>query len=358
VKPSTICQLTEGSELFDPWCFFVADHPNTSYYQSPAFFRFAGSWPEAKPVLLVCASDEGGEPKILGSLLAVMVHEPINHPVAKQLLAPLYRTLTRRTIVYGGPLLATAPPKLQQETLLQLLQALNDAVEKRSRFIQFRNSFDLSGFRKDFEHLGYHWQDRLNMLVDTSSEQQAWESMSRSRRRQVNSSLQRGATIVASPTQDQTDQLYTILRELYKNRVRKPLPSRAFFRALASANDDEARVLVVCKDNRVIGGIACTLLPGKAMHEWYVCGLDHIYRPQKIYPSVLATWAGISQAAKQHIPVFDFMGLGQPGIQYGVREFKARFGGQWENHGRYVRINNRWLYAIASAGLIVWNRVR
>ena len=356
---SYVCQVTEGSDIYPHWCAFAADHPNASYYQSAAFFRFAGSWPEAEPVLLACTGGDDSKRHVLGSLLAVVVHEPFSGVVAAgRLLKPLFRALSRRTIVYGGPLLAPAPALQQQETLLMLLQALHDAVGKRSHFIQFRNAYDLSAFCNAFKSLGYRWQDRLNMLVDTNSEQQAWSSMSSSRRRQVRSSLQGGATIVASPTTEQTDQLYAILRELYAKKVRKPLPSKAFFQTLASAKNDEAQMLVICLDGRVIGGIACTLLPGRVMHEWYVCGLDNEYRPQNIYPSVLATWAGVRQAARLHIPVFDFMGLGQPGIPYGVRDFKARFGGQWVNHGRYVRKNNRWLYAIASAGFMAWKWIR
>lgn len=357
-RPSRVCQVTEGSALYSQWCSFAADHPNASYYQSASFFRFAGSWPEAEPVLLACVADDGSATQVLGSLLAVVVHEPYGGVVAGRLMRPLYRALSRRTLVYGGPLLAPAPQQEQADTLLVLLQALHDAVGKRSHFIQFRNAYDLSPFRDAFKSLGYRWQDRLNMLVDTTSEQQAWASMSGSRRRQVRSSLQRGATIVDAPTPAQADQLYAILRELYKKKVRKPLPSKAFFQALASAKADEAQMLAVCLDGRVIGGIACTLLPAKVMHEWYVCGLDNEYRQQKIYPSVLATWAGVRQAARLHIPVFDFMGLGQPGTPYGVRDFKARFGGQWVNHGRYVRKNNLWLYAIASAGFQIWKRIR
>jgi len=41
------------------------------------------------------------------------------------------------------------------------------------------------------------------------------------------------------------------------------------------------------------------------------------------------------------------MGLGKPEEPYGVRDFKARFGGRWVNYGRFSRVNKRVGYAIS-----------
>ena len=98
---------------------------------------------------------------------------------------------------------------------------------------------------------------------------------------------------------------------------------------------------------QVIGGAACVLLPGRVMHEWYACGLDRDYKQQHIYPSVMATWAAMAYAATHGIPQFDFMGMGQPDIPYGVRTFKKAFGGRWTSHGRLSRINRPLPYSIA-----------
>ena len=44
------------------------------------------------------------------------------------------------------------------------------------------------------------------------------------------------------------------------------------------------------------------------------------------------------------------MGVGTPDKDYGVREFKAKFGGEMVNYGRFGRINNEFLYAITEVG--------
>nr|HPN23204.1 peptidoglycan bridge formation glycyltransferase FemA/FemB family protein [Tenuifilaceae bacterium] len=69
------------------------------------------------------------------------------------------------------------------------------------------------------------------------------------------------------------------------------------------------------------------------------------------YPSVMATWAAIEYAYLNKIHFFDFMGAGQPDENYGVREFKARFGGNEVNYGRFINILNPFLYNLGKIGL-------
>ena len=89
----------------------------------------------------------------------------------------------------------------------------------------------------------------------------------------------------------------------------------------------------------------------KVIYEWYVCGLDQDYK--NIYPSVLATWAAIEYGLKNNLETFDFMGVGVPDKDYGVREFKSKFGGELVNFGRFGRINNHFIYTITEIGFNV-----
>ena len=38
------------------------------------------------------------------------------------------------------------------------------------------------------------------------------------------------------------------------------------------------------------------------------------------------------------------MGAGKPDEDYGVRDFKAKFGGELLEHGRYLKIHHSFLY--------------
>ncbi|MEE4256726.1 MAG: GNAT family N-acetyltransferase, partial [Bacteroidales bacterium] len=139
---------------------------------------------------------------------------------------------------------------------------------------------------------------------------------------------------------------------------RKPLADWSFFESFYNQSAPRTTnrephtgigiIRLIRFNDRIIGGILAPVFENKCIYEWYVCGLDREYTAQ--YPSVLATWAAIDYAAQNGIECFDFMGVGRPNIPYGVRDFKARFGGEEVNYGRLTRINNRLLYHIAELG--------
>ncbi len=160
---------------------------------------------------------------------------------------------------------------------------------------------------------------------------------------------------------EEVKQFYDILHNLYKNRVKKPLPTWSFFESffeMTQKNPETGTILLVIHNDKIIGGILCPISPGKTIYEWYVCGLDEEYK--ELSPSTLATWAAMDYGLKNNIPQFDFMGVGLPNKPYGVREFKRRFGGELVNYGRFSRVNNKMLYFIAEVGynlLALVNRI-
>ena len=85
------------------------------------------------------------------------------------------------------------------------------------------------------------------------------------------------------------------------------------------------------------------------MYEWFVCGNDH-YR-KGIRPSSVATWYGMQYAANHGYPLFDLMGAGKPDEPYGVRDFKAEFGGKLVEHGRFLYVCKPLLYWIGKVGV-------
>ena len=114
-------------------------------------------------------------------------------------------------------------------------------------------------------------------------------------------------------------------------------------------------LLVIYKGN-IIGGIMCPILKDKCIYEFYICGLDEEYKEQ--YPSVMATWAAMEYANRNHIPVFDFMGAGRKGQDYGVREFKSRFGGELIENGRFILISNPFLYNLGEFVLNIIKNIK
>jgi len=174
--------------------------------------------------------------------------------------------------------------------------------------------------------------------------------MSSSKLRQIKKGLQAGAVIDDPAGIEDVKAFYEILVYLYKYKVKKPLPDWNFFEDFyeQSKTGKLGIIRLVKYNNRIIGGILSPVFNNKSIYEWYVCGLDEEFK--NLYPSVLATWAAIDYAIKNNISTFDFMGVGVPNRDYGVREFKAKFGGKLVNYGRFGRINSKFVYVITELG--------
>jgi lipid II:glycine glycyltransferase (peptidoglycan interpeptide bridge formation enzyme) len=109
------------------------------------------------------------------------------------------------------------------------------------------------------------------------------------------------------------------------------------------------KFLLIRHEGKIIGGIVCPIFPGKAIYEWYIAGMDKEYKDQ--YPSILSTWAAIAEGQKMELKHFDFLGAGKPDADYGVRDFKAKFGGELIQYGRYEKIHQPFLMKIGILGL-------
>ena len=241
---------------------------------------------------------------------------------------------------------------IQTDALLKLLVFVRQQLRNKAIYIETRNFHDYSAYRNCFEQAGWNYQPHLNFHVDTSSMDTLMANMGKSRKRDVKTSLRDGAQIIEKPTLEQLKAYYAILLDLYQTKVKTPLFPFYFFEKLYAL--PEARFLLVEWQGEIIGGTVCVVLEGKAMYEWFACGKDGISK--SIFPSTLATYAGMTYAAEHNLPLFDMMGAGKPEESYGVRDFKAKFGGELVEHGRYLCVCQKWLYQIGKWGVSLMKR--
>lgn len=322
-------------EDFEPWDKFVNAHPKGSVFQSSTMYTLFEGTRNFTPIALRVEK----QGKCVGVMLAVIIRE----------YSGLIGLLSSRTVIYGGPLIDES--QQDKEVILDtLLKELISQVKNKSVFIQFRNFYDRQKDLSVFEQNGFDFLERLNYLVDTSSGDLVKKRMSSSKMRQVKKGLASGAKIIEPKNLEQVREFYQILHQMYKNKVKKPLPKFSFFKRFyeLSATGKLGIIRLIEFEGKIIGGIVSPIFDNQVIYEWYICGLDQEYR--KLYPSVLATWAAIDYAVQNDIRSFDFMGVGIPDKDYGVREFKAKFGGEMTNYGRFGRINNQFIYLLTEIG--------
>ena len=328
---SGIAELDRGK-----WALFIEKHPFGTVFQSPEMFDLYASVSSYSPIVLALEDDKG---KIKALVLAVIIQD----------YNKIAGSMTARTLIYGGPLLDSGD-KHQEQLLEQILDALVNKVEHHSLYIQIRNLNDYSVFDPVFRTKGFNREDHLNLIVPTSQAKETLQGISKSKQRQAKQSLNTGATLTIADNEADVIELYRMLEKLYNSRVKKPLPPLSFFKSFFRASQEGklGMILLAKYEGKVVGGMVCPLTSGKALFEWYICGMDKEFA--KIHPSVLLTYGAIEYALLHEIPAFDFMGIGSPDVPYGVRDFKTRFGGKTVNYGRYLRVNNKVAFTIAKTG--------
>ena len=301
-----------------------------SFFQSPEAYELYEPFNWAESVMVGVTEGD----LLTGIVVATLLHEG----------GGIVSHLTSRAIINGGPLLDR---NISKEALSSLLSATINVLKKRCIYIETRNFNDYSSWRTIFEKSGFVYQPHYNLHIDTTNPEQIEKHLSRSRRYEIKQSFKEGAYI--DQHTDCLPDFYNILQNLYQNKIHVPLFPFPFFQHLSQQS--YCRMFFVHDANgRVIGGLVTVLLDNKVVYEWYCCGLDYEYK--KIHPSVLASYSGIKYAADNGYPIFDMMGAGSPNDGgYGVRDFKAQFGGQLVEHGRFLFLCNPIIYKAAKWAL-------
>lgn len=254
----------------------------------------------------------------------------------------LKKYMSRRAIIPGGIMLSD---KCNDDALALLLNNLTKHTSKKAIYTEMRNYFDYSSYREVFEKVGYKYNDHLNFHVQTQSVEGCLKQLSSTKRRDIKQSLKQGAKIVNTKNSDDIKEYFRLLNDLYKTKIKTPLFPFSFFENILKK--DDCHLFAIKFENRIIGGSLCVGTPETVLYEWFVCGLDGHFK--NIYPSTLATWAAIEYAATNNYQYFDMMGAGKPNEGYGVRDFKAKFGGSLVEHGRFLKINDILKYMIGSS---------
>ncbi len=312
------------------WKDLIQSSPTATWFQTDEAYRFYQSVSGMQAFAYGVAEE--------GRLVGVIVGYTTKCTNAIQ------QYFTKRAIIYGGPLLDV---DISNDALSILLKTVVQNIALNPIYIEIRNFNDYSRWKEIFNINGFGYQKHLDYHINTTSLDQVQSRIGKHRWRYIRLSMRDGAQIVEHPTIEQVRAFYTILQDLYRTKVRTPLWSWEFFEQLYYV--ENAKYILVELDGQIVGGTACVCLPGKAVYEWYACGLDNCRND--IRPLSVAIWGEMQYAANNGYPLFDFMGAGKPDEPYGVRDFKAEFGGELVEHGRFLCIRKPLLYWIGKMGV-------
>jgi CelD/BcsL family acetyltransferase involved in cellulose biosynthesis len=314
-----------------PWSAFVEGHPAGSIFHTPEMHRVFAETRHHAPAVWATI-DAAGE---IRALIAPVQIATVGGPL---------RVLTTRTVSFSGPLVAPGG----RGSLEGLLRAYQRGSPRTAVFTEFRNPTDVSDLAPVLAAVGFRHEPHLNFLVDlTPSEDDLWRRISPSARRNVQKAHRLGVLIdeVADPSGIAAG--YEVLRDVYR-RIRVPLPDRSLFdtafRILGPLG--RFRVFLARLDGRVVG--ALTLLLYKDLVTYWYTGTLRGYATYRA--GDLLAWHAIEFGHSRGYRSLDFGGAGRPDEPYGVRDFKAKFGGRLVDFGRDVWVRAPLRMRLAKAG--------
>ena len=299
------------------WSELVRTSETGTWFQSPEAYDFFASLPELMEPFVYGVERAG---KLCAVCVGYVTKEP----------NPIKQFFTRRAIIIGGVAVAANGAK---EDIVILLNYVRKELKPKSIYIETRNFNDFSLWKEAFEAEGFVYKPHLNFHVDPAT-----NNLSDNRKRQLKKS---DAVVSEGVSELEIREWYEVLSELYRTKVKTPLWPIDFF--LEAYRQGIAKFLLVKHEGRIIGG-SMVVADERTVYEWFECGLNAECKDQ--YPSVMATWGGIQLAHQSGCTRYDMMGAGEPGVPYGVRDFKAEFGGQMVEHGRFLYVCKPMLYRL------------
>jgi serine/alanine adding enzyme len=343
-----VCGSQEDDELVDvtitrtlpenEWRRFVDEHPQGNIFHTPEMFQVFARTARHRPSLWAALAPEK---KILALLL----------PAQITLKGGLLHRLTTRAVAYGSVL--CAPDAEGQDALARLLYAYKRQVKGELLFTELRNLSDLSDLQPILTGHGFAYEEHLNYLISLNrSLEDIMQSFGRNTRKKIRRGIRRGQVVIEEISQlEQISICYELLVKTYA-QAHVPLADRSLFEAAFEVLHPKGMIkFLLARVGDAYVAVSVELAYKNVIYGWYG-GMDREYG--KYVPNELLMWHILRWGAENGYRVYDFGGAGKPDEEYGVRDFKAKFGGELVCYGRNTCIHSRARLKLSKLGYAIY----
>lgn len=318
------------------WRCFVDEYPQGNVFHTPEMFQVFARAKGHRPTLWAVTDNDG---EVLALLL----------PVQITLRGGFLRRLTTRAVVYGSVLYDPSP--VGEEALATLLRTYTQEVDHEVLFTELRNLSDLSAVQPVLNDCGFVYEDHLNYLIDLDHPiEQVMQGIGARTRKHIQRGLKKQEVVMEEITErGQMGVCYDLLRKSYA-AARVPLADQSLFEAAFDVLYSRSMVKFwLARVGDAYVATSVELLHKGVMYGWYG-GVDRSYAGYT--PGELLMWHVLKWGVENGYRLYDFGGAGRPDVEYGVRDFKAKFGGELVCYGRNICVHapallhlSRWGYA-------------
>jgi len=316
------------------WRDFVTAHPHGNIFHSPEMYQVFSHVKGHKPDFWAVLSDNE-------QVLALF------SPVQISILNGFLRRFSTRAVSYGGILVA--PNADGQVALDLLLSEYARRVDGSPVFTELRNLFDVEHVQQVLQKNKYAFEGHLNYIIDLNgSPDTVFQNIGARTRKNIRRAL-RDNKVEIEEVHDQAklNECYELLVKTYA-RAEVPLADRLLFEAAFNVLRPKNMIrIVLARVDGVAVASSIEFLYKDMMYGWYG-GLDRAYA--EFLPNEILMWHILEWGVNHGYKTYDFGGAGKPDEEYGVRDFKAKFGGTLVNFGRNTCIHAPWTLKLSEFG--------
>jgi hypothetical protein len=312
------------------WRAFVDAHPVGNIFHTPEMFEVYGHAAGHLPELWAGVED--------GHVLALFI------PVHISLRGGLLRHFTTRTVCFGSVL--SQPGPQGAFALEELLKTYKADPGRRSLFTELRNISPLEDELSILQQQGFIFEEHLNYLIDLNLPAEAvFNNIGARTRKNIRKGLNKDLVKIEEVCEEpDLRECYRLLDMTYR-AAHVPLSEYSLFRAAADLLGPKRMIrFALARVHGEAAAASVELLYKDRVFGWFG-GMDRRFAPY--IPNELLMWSIIKWSAENGFKKYDFGGAGKPNEKYGVRDFKAKFGGRLVCYGRNVWVPNRFLLSLS-----------
>ena len=180
----------------------------------------------------------------------------------------------------------------------------------------------------------YDKTECLNFEIKLNQDADAvFRLIHKSRRKNIKRAEKKGLKIIEAAKPLLQD-FYGLLEETY-GKVGIDIPDISLFNAAFSLMPNNVKLFFAKYQDKLIAG-RLILLYRKEIFDWYA-GASSEYL--NLFPNDALVWHVLEYGCRNGYELFDFGGAGVAGEEYGVREFKKRFGGQLVKYNSFKKVH-------------------
>jgi lipid II:glycine glycyltransferase (peptidoglycan interpeptide bridge formation enzyme) len=208
----------------------------------------------------------------------------------------------------------------------------------------------MTPFHQVFFDAGYSYEDHLNILIDLSAgPEEILAQMHKKRSANIRRALKKKTDIRPIASYEEMQLACDLIQKTY-NRINIPSPPRELFLNAWDLMQEDMLFIGAFSGTKMIG-CRIYLVYDNVMYDWYAAS-DLEF--SNLHPNDLLPWKSMLWGKERGINTYDFMGAGKPGKEYGVRDYKMRFGGTLCNFGRYTKIHRPLLFQLGKLGMTIY----